>query len=187
MRTGSPYYFPHWTRGSVLLTTGAVPNPWLKYDLSTHKLLWRRAPNDSLMLDTSQITEFTLGGDKGKPAVTFRRYLSARIQQLELRTAFFEVLYDTKHSSLLRRSSRILMGSHSGPSLSGHTGGHWLNEDMYFIRRSDNLIEPVRLNKKAVLRALGETPALVAFVERERLDLRKEEAIIQLLQYYDTQ
>lgn len=184
--TGSPYYFPRWTQGTVLLTAGSVPSPWLKYDLSNDRLLWRRAANDSLQLDTSPITEFTLGGAPGQPAATFRRYLTARIAEPDLRTVFFEVLYDSGHSALLRRSRRIMVGSNSSVSLAGRSGGHWINSDSYYIKRADNVIEPVRLNQKSVLRTLGQTPALAAFAEHEHLNFSQPANIIRLLKHYDT-
>ena len=185
---GTPFLMPYWSRGSVLMTTGNVPQPWLKYDLAKGRLLWRRSPADSLELDTSLITEFSLADSLHGKTYTYRRYLSARIASLALRTAFFEVNYDEGKSALLRRRTRTLFSGNNGPSLTGRQASKWLDTSTFFLKHSDNVIDPVKLNAKSVLAVLGKekAPRLSAFATREGLDLSQQADVVKLLKYYDS-
>ena len=186
--TGSQFLLPYWTRGNVKMPSGAVPRPWLKYDLAGERLLWRRPTGDSLQLNTDQMTEFSLRDSLRGKTYTYRRYLTARIAPLPLRTAFFEVLYDAGHSALLRRCTRVLFHGSNGPSLESHPESKWMETNVFYLKHGDNIIDPVRLKEKSVLTTLGseKEPALSAYTFREHLNLSKEADVIKLLQYYDT-
>ena len=185
---GSPFVLPYWTRGNVKMTTGTVPNPWLKYDLAGDRLLWRRPAGDSLELDTNSMTEFSLGDSLRNEKHTYRRYLTSKMADPLLRTAFFEVDYDAGRSALLKRRSRLLYHDSNRPSLMANSLGKWQDNTLYYIRNADNNIEPIRLNSKSVLNVLGKgkASALQAYFTREHLDLSTEAGIIRLLKYYDT-
>lgn len=186
--SGSSFLLPYWTRGTVKMTSGTVPQPWLKYDLHGDRLLWRRPNGDSLELNTSTTTEFSLGDSLRGTRYLYRRYLAARIRELPLRTAFFEVRYDAGRSALLRRRSRTLFHGNNGPSLAGRSGDRWVETSVFYLKNADNVIEPIRLGSKAVLAVLGKAkaPALQGYATREHLDLSAEADIVQLLKYYDT-
>lgn len=185
---GTPFLLPFWTRGNVKTTSGAVPRPWLKYDLAGERLLWRRPTGDSLELDTNTITEFSLGDSLRGERHVFRRYLTSKIADPLLRTAFFEVGYDGGRSALLKRRSRLLYHDITRPSLTAKNTSKWQETTLYYLKRGDNVIEPIRLNPKAVLAALGKdkAPVLQAYAAREGLDLSTETDVVKLLQYYDT-
>ena len=186
--SGSSFLLPYWTRGRVVMTSGIVPQPWLKFDLAGDRLLWRRSASDSLQLDTSAMTEFSLRDSLHGKTYTYRRYLTAKIKDLELRTAFFEVHYDAGHSALLQRRNRILFHTNNGPSLLAREGDKWQEVSTYYLKRTDDVLEPVRLNAKSVLYVLGKekSPLLLAYAARERLNLSQEPDVVKLLQYYDT-
>lgn len=185
---GTQFLLPYWTRGTVKMTTGTVPRPWLKYDVAGERLLWRRPTGDSLELNTNEVTEFSLGDSVHGKTYTYRRYLAAKIENLALRTAFFEVCYDDGHAALLRRRNRVLFHGNNGPSLAGRPGDKWIETITYFIKRTDNVVEPVRLNAKSILAALGKekAPTLTAYATREHLKLSGEMDVVKLLKYYDT-
>ena len=45
---GTPYLAPNWTQGRVRMVGGNTVAPvWLKYNLVSNQLLWRRAVGDS--------------------------------------------------------------------------------------------------------------------------------------------
>lgn len=185
---GTPDVAPGWTLGRVQTTNGPVGRVWLKYNLATDQLLWRRPVGDSLELNTAQIREFTLGDSLRGTRITLRRYLSARIEAMPLRTAFFEVRYDAGKAALLcQRTKRVVRGG-SGPSLTEGRPPSWQETTEYFLKRHDNVILPVRLGEKTVLAALGadHAPDLAAYVKREHLALRKDADVVRLLAYYDT-
>lgn len=185
---GTPFLLPYWTRGNVKMTTGTVPNPWLKYDVAGDRLLWRRPAGDSLELDTNSMTEFSLGDSARGEKHLYRRYLTSRMADPLLRTAFFEVGYDAGRSALLKRRTRLLYHDSNRPSLTTNNVSKWQDGTMYYLKRADNVIEPIRLSSKAVLAVLGkaQAPALQAYITRENLDLSTEADLVKLLKYYDS-
>ena len=186
---GTPFVSPYWTLGSVQTLKGPVPRAWLKYDLVSGALLWRRPAGDSLDLDTEQITEFTLGDSLRGSRATFRRYLTARVEEYTLRTKFFEVRFDGGYSALLRQRTKQISHSSGGPSLTEARPDTWQESSRYFIKRHDNTIIPLRhLNTKGIFEVLesDKVPTLTAYVKQEHLSLSKEEDIIKMLRYYDT-
>ncbi|MDO7887471.1 hypothetical protein [Hymenobacter cheonanensis] len=186
---GTPLLLPYWTRGRVVTSTGPVSAVWLKYNLASGQLLWRRPAGDSLEINTAGVTEFTLGDSLRGSRATFRRYLAARIENPALRTAFFEVLYDAGKSALLCQRTKALthMGTAS-PSLTAAAPPSWRGQSQFFIKRADNAVVPIRLAEKSVLEAVGMglAPALVAYARQNRLSFKQEADVAKLLAYYDT-
>ena len=185
---GTPFLIPFWTRGNVRMTTGTVPNPWLKYDVAGNRLLWRRPTGDSLELNTNAMTEFSFGDSLRGERHVFRRYLTSKMADPLLRTAFFEVGYDAGRSALLKRRTRLLHHDSTRPSLTVKGTSKWQENTLFYLRRTDDVIEPIRLTPKAVLAALGKNnaPVLQAYMARENLDLSIETDVVKLLKYYDT-
>ena len=186
--TGGSMLLPHWSRGQIVLTSGRVQRSWLKFDLAGQRLLWRRPAGDSLELDTKDIREFVLTDSLRGLSYTYRRYLSARIDKLALRTVFYEVRYDAGGAALLRRRERVPQRGSSAPSLLGRQPGQWREITRFYLRRADNVMEPVELNPKVILAVLGpdHAPALAAYVSRLQLRLTTEADVVKLLEYYDT-
>jgi hypothetical protein len=186
---GTPLVADSWTSGRVKTLNGTFGPVWLKYNLATKQLIWRRPVGDSLELNTDQISEFTLGDSLKGKHVIFRRYLSARIEALMLRTSFFEVCYDAGRSALLRQRTKLVSASGGGsPSLTEARPPSWQETTQYFVKRADNTVVPVRLNEKALFAALGpeHAAALTTYTKQEKLSLKKEVDISKLLAYYDT-
>lgn len=185
---GTPLLLPYWTRGRVLTNNGPVSAVWLKYNLASGQLLWRRPAGDSLEINTIGVMEFTLGDSLRGEKATFRRYLTARTENFALRTAFFEVVYDAGKSALLCQRTKELthMGS-SSPSLTAPAPPSWHGQSQFFIKRSDNILTPVRLTEKSILDALGSTsiPALTAYAKQNHLSFKQEADVARLLAYYD--
>jgi hypothetical protein len=185
---GGSLLLPYWSRGRLVLASGTVLRPWLKLDLAGQRLLWRRPGGDSLELDTKDVREFVVPDSVSGQTYTYRRYLSARVEQLALRTVFYEVRYDAGGAALLRRRERIPARGSSAPSVLGRQGGQWREITRFYLKRADDRLVPVELNPKAVLAALEpeHAPALTAYARREQLLLTTEADVVRLLQYYDT-
>ncbi len=186
---GTPMLSDSWTLGRVHIQQTTYASVWLKYNLVTNQLLWRRPAGDSLELNTAQITEFSLGDSLLGKRAAFRRYLTARIEAPELRTRFFEVRYDAGHAALLRlRTKQLSSSSGNSPSLNEASPPWWTESTQYYVKRTDNTVVPVRLTEKALLEALGpeHAPELTAYAKQAKLSLKKEADVVRLITYYDT-
>lgn len=182
---GTPLLFPYWTKGNVLTINGPVKLVWLKYNLANNELLWRRQSGDSLSLNTIQIKEFNLGDSLRGEVVTFRRYQEGIMFPIP----FFEVLYDSGKYALLRHRTKTAANfTSSSPSLTESRPPSWQTITQYFIKKPNAMLVLIRLNEKSILEALGATqnPAVMAYLKREHLSLKKEDDVRKFLIYYDT-
>ncbi|MBB4603096.1 hypothetical protein HNQ93_003821 [Hymenobacter luteus] len=187
--TGSPYLLPAWTQGNVLTTRGRVPQAWLKYDLAEDgRLLWRRAPADSLELSAADVQEFSLGDPAQGGPFVFRQYPAAQKLKRASRNPFFEVRYDADRTGLLRQRTRMLVQKGTSPSLATRPSNVWQETTAYYLKQPDNTLQPIRLSEKAVLAALSptHTAALTQYIAQQQLDLAQEADLIKLLTYYNT-
>ncbi len=177
------YPVPYWTRGILQPYSGAVSRPWLKFDATTQQLYSRSATDEPEPINMAVLKAFAVGDSLLGTRRVYRRYLNARLENATLRTAFFEVRYDSGRTVLLCRRVVTEKIAQRG----GWTSRY--EKATYFLKKGgDNLIAPLELNYKALLAALppAHRPALAAYASKRALKLNRERDVIQLIAYYDT-
>jgi hypothetical protein len=186
---GSPFVLPQWALGTVTMRTGNVQRQqWLKYDLSTAQLLWRRPQGDSLELFTTLVREFTLRDLAAHQTHVYRLYPELITEQPLLRATFFDVRYDAGRSALLCQRKRQVWAQSSSAALNTTKKSEWSTTERFFVKRPDQTLVPIKLNNRSVVAALGEQhkASVMAYVSKERLNLSQEADVVRLLAYYDS-
>ena len=177
------YPVPYWTRGILQPYSGAVSRPWLKFDATTQQLYSRSATDEPEPINMAVLKAFAVGDSLLETRQVYRRYLNARLENAALRTAFFEVRYDSGRTVLLCR--RVIT-----EKIAHRHGGAARHEKVnYFLKEgTSNLIVPLELNRNALLAALQPVhrPALAAYAGKQALRLNRERDVIRLIAYYDT-
>ncbi|MBC6698963.1 hypothetical protein [Hymenobacter sp. BT190] len=187
--TGSPYLLPGWALGTVAMRTGNVQRQqWLKYDLSDGRLLWRRPQGDSVELFTTMVREFTLRDSATHQTHVFRLYPDVKTEQPVLRATFFDVRYDAGRTALLRQLTRQVQTQSSSGALTTVKKAMWSSKTLYFIKRPDQVLVPIRLNGRSVLEALAPQYRAQAstYSSQQQLNLSQEVDVVRLLAYYDS-
>lgn len=180
-----PVFFPvpYWTRGILQPYSGAVSRPWLKFDATTQQLYARSATDEPEAVNMDVLRAFAVGDSLLGTRNVYRRYLDARLENAALRTAFFEVRYDSGRTVLL--CHRVIT-----EKVTHRLGSAARREQVtYFLKEgTGNLIVPLALNHKALLAALRpvHSPALAAYASERALKLNRERDVIRLIAYYDT-
>lgn len=186
---GTPFLLPQWALGTVTMRAGNVQRQqWLKYDLSTAQLLWRRPQGDSIELFTTLVREFTLRDSVTHQTYVYRLYPELKTEQPLFRATFFDVRYDAGRSALLCQRKRQVRSMTSNGALNTTKKSEWSDTEHFFVKRPDQTLVPVRLSNRSILEALGEQykASVVAYISRESLNLSKEADVVRLLAYYDT-
>lgn len=183
----SSYLFTTWTLGVLRPYAGPARHEWLKYNANTHQLISRSSVRDveiTNVVDMDVLREFTVGDSLLGMRLTYRRYLNAHIANPSLRTAFFEVHYDTGGTALLCRRSHTPTTALPGPA--GFTGAKDVLS--YFLKTIDNQVSAVKLRSADIFQALGSAhaAALTAYARQQQLDLTVERDVVQLLTYNDS-
>ena len=173
-RYNGPYLFPEWTLGKLSPYVGPPTWAWVKYNLFDHQLISGTIVDNILVvkpIDTDLLRQFTLGDSARGLAIVLRRYVNLRIAKPSLRTAFFEVHYDSGRTALLCQRYVVASGSVL----------------RYYLKAEGNTLTPISLKAQSVLAALGsaQASALATYAREHALNLTRESDVVRLLQYYD--
>lgn len=158
---GTPYLDNRWLLAKITVSSKLplAPVP-LKYDVLNRRLLMRplKSTADSLQLDDRLVTHFELedpiAGTTQSRRRVFRRFTEAPVASQ--RTDYVEVLHEN-HFSLLKRYVKALRKA-------GNTGAYSKSEsydtiedkNVYFLRRPDAILVPIKLNMKSIQAAAPE-------------------------------
>lgn len=176
--TGSPYLLEEWTKGNVKFKDNTTArNGDLKYDVSEDLLVVKGA-NGEENLFSDPIDEFTLSiggkvrlfktGFKGEKGINEKSY--------------FEVVYNGK-IKLLKRYSKTVIESRTYNSAT--VTKKFEESSVYYIAKSNSDLIPIKKNEKSIIDAL-QKPDLTKYIKDNKLNLKSEDDIARLLEYYDT-
>lgn len=155
---GSPYAIAQWLPGHLTLSNKLSLKPVpLKYDVLHQRLLMRPdfKSRDSLLLDDQLVARFTL--DEAATALapaqtrTFQRFSDA--PEARARAAYVEVLHESRYA-LLKQYVKVL---HKADYQAAYSNGSHYDEVedklLYYLRRPDGSVVPVKLNLKSLAAA----------------------------------
>lgn len=176
---GSPFLFDKWIHGSATISKGYYDNLELKLDSYTSTLLFKKEEETYEFQDN--ILSFVL-----KPIPTdstsylyFKKGVSG---QNLTSNQYVQVLVDGKVS--LYKSQAKSMAEVS--QINKGIVQSFTKTDRYYIFKN-NTSYMVRLNKSEVLPLLIEKQEQIgAFIDKEKLSLKKEADLVKLIQYYNS-
>lgn len=175
---GSPYLVDTWSKGNVkFVNSKPTENVELKFDLLENVLVIKG--NDGIEnVFTEKISEFTLNvlGEE-------RLFKSGFIDSKNnLITAYLEVLYNGKTKFLSKDGKMIIESKEYNTNT---ITKKIENTTEYFFSKPNNSVSLIKLSKKTIFAYLGSLD-LATYVRDNKLNLKKREDIIKLLEYYDS-
>lgn len=186
---GTPYLVDTWSMGSVVMNNGKVfENLRLKYDMSEDNVLvWDKT--DKKIYPTKNITKSFNFTDSTGVSHFFINISDKEYKfDIDIDYGFFELLYNGKTKLLVKRKKYL---HHVDPQ-----GGYSDNKSYdefrteapvyYWINQAGKLFE-LKKGKKSVLSLLNDDGTLANYAKKQKLKLKKEQEIIQLLEFYDNE
>lgn len=182
---GSPLWNTQWFPGEVELTNGnRITNVQLKYDVLGHQVYLKTPKNDSVRLNDTFVKQFTMGESDSKQ--TFRRGMAFNVDET-LKTALVRVIYEGKYSFVQVPKKVFQKANYQGAYNAGVRYDEISDESAYYLLRPDGTSEKVKLNRKALIAALGTVASRVEeYAKTNRLDFKTEDDIARLLAYAGT-
>lgn len=176
---GSPFLFDKWIHGSATISKGYYDNLELKLDSYTSTLLFKKEDDTYEFQDN--ILSFVL-----KPIPTDSTsylYFKKGVSGQNLTSSqYVQVLVDGKVS--LYKSQAKSMAEVN--QINKGIVQSFTKTDRYYIFKN-NASYLVRLNKSEVLPLLNEKQEQIgAFIDKEKLSLKKEADLVKLIQYYNS-
>jgi hypothetical protein len=177
------FFIDTWNEGSLFININAkgLSVPQLKYNISEDKIIMRNEQG-VFEFPKGSILSFTLKSN-GKE-YTFISGLDG-IEKYSA-TSFFLVNYDSKKIKLLTKHFTILqnLGSNNyGSTTQEYT--YSKDKELYIYKDNKGIL--VKRNKKSILEVLGGDKKIWEdYIKANKLDMKKEEDIARLIQFYDS-
>ncbi len=164
---GSPYVLNRWLPGRVRLSNNvvlaAIP---LKYDVLNRRILMRETlqSRDSLQLDDRQVVSFTLD-EAATPLAPARVHLFQRFTDAPdagYRSAYAEILHQGRYTLLKLHAKKFIPADYQTAYGNGRRDNEIEDRQLYFLRRPDASVVPVKLNLRALMAAAPDLAAKLA-------------------------
>lgn len=181
--TGSPYANENFVSGNVSIK-----------DDSYFALLRYNAFNDEIQLkeDNNQIISL-LKRNYIKASIDGENYaIHSFINDGKPKQGYFIEVTNadtTTKAVLLKRQRKVLIAAQAAKSsYKKGSPARLLNEEVYYLKIGESPAKALRLTKKNVLSAFGESKndELKSYVSQNKLKLKKESEIINLIAYYNS-
>lgn len=184
---GSPYLYTDWKSGTVIDKGGkAYPNTLIKYDAYADAVEINQ-DGTVMVLNNSQYNTFTLNfADDATNKVIRHTFRSGYTTIPGLSSkAYLEVLYDGSVQLLKRYDVKFVEEVVNSYGTAAQTK-RFQRSEKYFVLRDDKAAE-FKMNTKSFLVAIGDKQAeLEKFISKEKIKLKTEADLIQIMTYYDS-
>ncbi len=103
------------------------------------------------------------------------------------KNGYFTSLNEGETQLLFRPKKAIRMGKKKYGNTLIEVSVKYSDLSAFYLKKGEKPSKKVKLNKKTVLALLGDKrPALEYFIDKEKLNLRKEKDVVTLLDYYNS-
>jgi len=184
---GSPLWYENWSSGVIVMINNDSLNYELNYDAFEDQLIVQSQSTGEPMIPFQQtIKYFNLRDSIG----AFHLWVNTHpddIDEDRNRKGYFEVLYNGDLKLLVKHKKYFVEADFEGAYNSGKRYDEFKREGKkYYILKSDNSFLELKKGKKGVLRSLEDDGTLDQYLKKNKLDLRKEEDLIELIRVMDT-
>jgi hypothetical protein len=175
---GSPYVNEEFVIGKVFVRDDAPYNGVLRYN----------AYSDGIEMKTAEGVITLLKRDYLKATIDGKLYLIENYKKDgAIRKAYFVELNKGKARLLLRQAKKFVAARAASSSYSQDKPAKFEDEISYYIITEGNAAIETRLRVKDVLAALPDhQKELAAYVKKNKLKLKEEGEVIELLTYYNS-
>ncbi|GEM_PF-1324779 len=173
---GTPYIYPYWAKGYVVLTNGQrYDKARLKYDAYKQDLLITQPPirPDSIVIDRNRVSWFVIQTPDSGAAMLFRRFPDLRTGDPALQNSYYRVLHDGPHTLLQRISKTFRQANYQGGYSRDVRYDSFDNKADYYLLSPGQRLTKVKLTTKSLLAALSEDLSTQK-APRNLDDLRKQ-------------
>ncbi len=173
--SGNPFLFSEWKAATVVFMDNSFKNmnALIKYNLIANEILVKQ--NDIEGVFQEDIKEFIIN-DGSQNAIFRKGFSGDRLKKGD----FVEVLYDGS-TKLLKKIEKIVIES------KGYNTGtieRKVDQSLrYYIVKND-MVSEVKLNEKSILDYF-KLSNLSSYINQNKLNLKKESDLIQLIKYID--
>ena len=181
---GTPYVFEEFHPGEVYLKTkNKVSVQDLNYNCVENEIIYLDpATQVNRVMNRFQVDLFTI--QEGGQTHTF---VPVKLEG-DQETIFAEVLYNKASDVYKVYYKDWLQANYEGGYSADRRYDQFVDKyDLYFIKAGENMLYKARKSNKLIKEAFPEhEKEISSFLKSNKLDLKEGEALVQLMEYYDT-
>ena len=181
---GSPYAFEAFLPGEVFFKSKTkIAIKELNYNCFENEITYKDPVKKVTMhMNRYQVEMFVL--NKGEEKLSF-----APIQLKEdSESIFAQVLYNRGSMVYKVYQKDFVKANYEGGYSADRKYDEFVDKyDLYFMKKGEQILYKAKKSKKQILSAFpGKENEVSSFIKKNKLDLKKEESLVKLLQYYDS-
>lgn len=181
---GTPYVFENFLPGEVYLKTkNKVTVPQLNYNCFENEIAYIDPATKVIrVMNRFQVDLFTIqDGDKVLTFVPIKLDEGAE-------TIFAEVLYNKASDVYKVYGKEWVKANYQGGYSADRRYDEFVDKyDLYFMKKGDHTLYKAKRSKKQVVEAFpGHESEISAFIKSSKLDLKEDQSLVKLMEYYDS-
>jgi hypothetical protein len=181
---GTPYVFEKWLPGEVYLNDKLkVAVKEMNYDCNGNEILFKDPATGVAMLMNRYLVDlFTLFGSKD--TMTF---VPLKLGQ-DSEPLFAMLLYNRGSMVYKVFRKEFVKADYEGGYSADRRYDEFVDKyDLYFMKKNDHMLYKVKRSRKYMVASFpGKEAEISAYIKSKRVDLKDENEIVELLQYYDS-
>jgi hypothetical protein len=185
---GSPFLFDHWITGElVLIKDSRFSDVKMKYDMVEDNVLVQNNSGKSIYPIKAIVKSFHLKDSLGHTYNYINLALAEYSSDFIKNFGFVEILYDGTNDLIAKRKKHLVHIDAKGGYSENKSYDEFRNSpsEYYWINK-EGIATQLKRGKNNILKVLDENGDLASYVKKEKLNLKKEEDIILLFAYIDS-
>ena len=185
---GSPYLYPDWVKGMVIMTNGdTLKDQDLKYDVYEDQLLALNKRTGQPVIPIPGALRYFVIKDSLNLDHVFINTLPGEVGNEDGREGFYEVLFQGEYILLAKHRKTFVKADYEG-AYSANRPYDELKEGTkrYSLINKDGEYLQLKQGKKGVLKSLNDDGTLERIVKEKKLDLKNEKDLIDLIIVIDS-
>lgn len=183
---GTPYFNEEWKTGDVYFLDGTkIIQINIRYNIYQGELEFKNSTSGQIfVINRNMIDGFKINEQKDSLHFT---YISLKPYK-QGDKSIVQVLYEGKTRLLLKHKKAFKKADYQGAYAIGEKYDEYKDDKDYYLVTDSETIQKIRLNKKSVLKALGDNQSVLKeFASMNQIDFKNPGDILKLLVFYDSQ
>ena len=180
---GTPYLYQDWAKGIVIMTSGdTLKDQDLKFDIYQDQLLAINKRTGQTIIPMPDVLRSFVIVDSLNHAHLFLNTLSNEVDDERGRKGFYEVLFQREYLLLSKHRKSYVKANYTGAYSANRPYDEFKTETKRYsmITKEGSYIQ-LKRGQKGVLKSLDDDGTLKKIVDEKKLDLKREEDLIELI------
>lgn len=179
---GTPNIFEDFMSGNIYFSNKtSISNISINYDCYNDHVMY--SDQDKIyILNSQNIEYFTITGNEPETSFLFKQVFLPS----EKKIVFLHIIYNKKSILFKRYLKEFIEADYTGPYNANRRYDEYTDKEKYYIKLPDKEILQIKSSGKSLKEIFGDQYALIRdFIKKEKIDLKDENDLIQLVSYYD--